>query len=139
MVTITDTVGKLELSHRYMLEQRWVGRFSDATLSTVDEFVFQNRLRYLIRLQYAFNKPRVQPGAFYGAAYNEILIGFGADVNNNVFDQNRVGGLVGYQFSKLLRLEAGVFQQIIQLGRRVNDRNVFQYNSGAIVNVAVGI
>lgn len=134
MVSMNDTVSKLELNHRFMLEQRWVGRYSMPGLEQVDEFVYTNRMRYMLRLQYAFNKPRVQPGAVYAAAYDEILISFGENVNANIFDQNRLGVMLGYQFNRNLRLEAGAMQQILQLGRLVDNRNVMQYNTGLIVN-----
>lgn len=52
----------------------------------------------------------------------------------NIFDQNRIGLLLGYQFSKTLRIEAGYINQTLQFGRLINNRNVFQSNSGLIVN-----
>lgn len=137
MITLTDTVKKLELSHRYMLEQRWVGRYSNPNATMADEFVFMNRFRYMLRGQYAFNKPHVSAGAFYAAALNELFIGFGPNVNINVFDQNRISIVLGYQFSRQIRLEAGYINQILQLGRLVDSRHVFQYNNGVIVNANV--
>uniref|UniRef100_UPI0037BE61AF DUF2490 domain-containing protein n=1 Tax=Flavobacterium sp. TaxID=239 RepID=UPI0037BE61AF len=68
------------------------------------------------------------------AAYDEVFIGFGENVNENVFDQNRIGVLLGYQFNSSLRVEGGYLNQILQLGREVNGSNVFQYNNGIIVN-----
>jgi hypothetical protein len=68
------------------------------------------------------------------AIYDEILIGFGANVNENIFDQNRFGVLLGYKYNNSFRLEAGFLNQRVQLGREVNNQNVFQNNSGIIVN-----
>ena len=70
----------------------------------------------------------------YIALYDEIIIGFGKNVNENVFDQNRVGILLGYKFSSIVRLEGGYLNQTLQLGREVENRNVFQYNNGIIIN-----
>ena len=73
------------------------------------------------------------------AAYNEIFLGFGKNVNENVFDQNRTGLLVGYRFNDNIRIEGGYLNQTLQLGREVNNRNVFQYNNGIIINANFNI
>ena len=70
----------------------------------------------------------------YIAAYDELFIGFGENVNENIFDQNRIGLVLGYRFSNSLRIEAGYLNQTLQLGREVNNRNVFQNNNGFIIN-----
>jgi hypothetical protein len=75
----------------------------------------------------------------YCAAYNEIFVGFGRSVNENIFDQNRIGLLLGYRFNKTLRVEGGYFNQILQLGREISGRNVFQYNNGIIVNLYLNL
>jgi len=75
----------------------------------------------------------------YISIYDEIFIGFGDNVNENIFDQNRIGILLGYRFSSLVRIEAGYLNQTLQLGREVNNRNVFQRNNGIIVNVNFNI
>lgn len=134
MATINDNVGRIELSHRFMLEQRWVGRYSNAALSVEDEFPLLNRLRYMFRMQVPLKGKIIADKTPYLAVYDEILIGFGKNVNENIFDQNRIGLLLGYRFNKNLRLEAGYLNQILQLGREVNARNVFQRNNGIILN-----
>ena len=42
--------------------------------------------------------------------------------------------MVGYKANKYFRIEGGFINQIVQLGREINNRNVFQYNSGVILN-----
>ncbi len=139
MVTITDKVSIVDMSHRFMLEQRWVGRYSNVNLTNKDEFPFLNRLRYMFRMQISLKGKEIKDKTPYFAIYDEILIGFGKNVNENIFDQNRVGILFGYRLSPLIRIEAGYLNQILQLGREVNDRNVFQQNSGVIVNANFNI
>ena len=75
----------------------------------------------------------------YLAIYDEVFIGFGKNVNENIFDQNRVGILIGYRFSPSIRIEGGYLNQILQLGREVNNRNVFQQNNGLILNAYFNI
>lgn len=134
VATITDKLNKLELSHRFMLEQRWVGRFADAQAAKETDYLYSNRLRYMFRMQHPLIQNKNSDRQLYAAVYDEIIIGFGKNVAENVFDQNRIGALVGYRFSPRLRIEGGYFNQILQLGREINGRNVFQYNQGIIVN-----
>lgn len=132
--TITDAIGKWQLSHRFMLEQRWVGRYTTPQATTEDDYLFLNRLRYMFRLQVPLKGDKIVSKTPYIAAYNEIFIGFGPEVNENIFDQNRVGLLLGYRFTKNFRIEGGYLNQTLQLGREVNGRNVFQNNNGLIIN-----
>ena len=134
VATITDKLNKLDLSHRFMLEQRWVGRFTDAQAAKETDYVYSNRLRYMLRMQHPLVQNKEKGTQLYAAVYDEIFVGFGKNVTENVFDQNRIGALIGYRFSPKLRIEGGYFNQILQLGREVNGRNVFQYNQGIIVN-----
>lgn len=132
MATLNNKMGKLTLSHRFMLEQRWLGRYTSATDTKDDDFLFMNRMRYMIRSQIPLIN--YETNSIYAAAYNEILIGFGKNVGENIFDQNRIGLLLGKTINNSFRIEAGYLNQIVQLGREVNNRNVFQYNNGVILN-----
>lgn len=134
IATIIDKISAVDLLHRFMLEQRWVGRYSDANLNKEDDFVYLNRMRYMFRMQIPFKGKSIDDKTPYAALYDEIFIGFGKNVNENVFDQNRLGILIGYRFNKTVRLEGGFLNQILQLGREVDGRNVFQYNNGLIIN-----
>lgn len=139
MLTLNNPVGRVEITHRFMLEQRWIGRFTQPTSPSPDETFFVNRLRYMARVTLPLGKPTMADKTPYLAAYDEILIGFGKNVNENVFDQNRLGLLAGYRFSPIFRIEGGFFQQIVQLPREITGRNVFQYNNGFILNTVVGL
>lgn len=134
MATLTDEIGRVGLTHRLMLEQRWVGQYQNPLADKEDVFRYTNRVRYMLRAQVPLNRPTMGDKTLYLAAYDEILMGFGKNVGENVFDQNRLSLLLGYRFSKAFRLEAGYLQQIVQLGREVEGRNVFQHNRGLILN-----
>ncbi len=134
MATISDKVSVVDLSHRFMLEQRWVGRYTNANLNSEDDYLFMNRFRYMFRAQIPLKGKTIADKTPYFAIYDEVFIGFGENVNENVFDQNRLGLVFGYRFNKSFRMEAGYLNQILQLGREVSGRNVFQNNNGVIVN-----
>jgi hypothetical protein len=139
MATIIDKINRVDMSHRFMLEQRWIGRYTNTTLSRPDDFLFLNRLRYMYRAQMPLGKKTITDKTAYAAIYDEIFLGFGKNVNENVFDQNRLAVLLGYRFNKNIRIEGGFLQQLLQLGREVNGRNVFQYNNGIILNSFLNI
>ncbi len=133
MATVNDKMGMVELSHRFMLEQRWIGRYTNATLTKEDEYFFVNRFRYMFRMQIPLKGKTFADKTPYAALYDEMFLGFGRNVNENVLDQNRLGFLLGYRFSSKLRIEGGFLSQVVQLPRKVGGRNVFQYNNGLIL------
>ena len=111
MVQLSHKEGVIDFSHRFMLEQRFVGRYSSSNQTTEDEFPFLNRLRYMVRLQIPLNAKEMKDKTAYIALYDEIFVGFGKNVNANVFDQNRTGILLGYRFNKNVRIEGGYLNQ----------------------------
>lgn len=134
MIQFTGQEGRFDISHRFMLEQRFIGKYASAASEKEDVFPLQNRIRYMLRLQAPLNREKMQDKTLYAAFFDELFIGFGKNVAVNVFDQNRCGLVLGYRVNKNLRLEAGYLNQILQLGRLVEGKNVFQYNSGLIIN-----
>jgi hypothetical protein len=134
MLQLSHKEAIIDFTHRFMLEQRFVGRYTSANLFKEDEYPLLNRFRYMARLQIPLKGKVVIDKTPYLALYNEIFIGFGKNVNANVFDQNRIGVSFGYRFNKSIRLEAGYLNQTVQYGRQINGRNVFQYNNGFVIN-----
>lgn len=137
MAQLSQTIQSLSLSHRFMLEQRFVGRFETADSKSEDEYLFMNRARYMLRLQRPI-KPS-NPKSPYVALYDEIFIGFGNNLNENIFDQNRFGAIIGFPINPSLKIEGGYLNQIAQLGREVDGRNVIQHNNGFIVTALLTI
>jgi hypothetical protein len=134
MLQLSHKEGIIDLSHRFILEQRFVGKYSSAAVKKEDAYPLLNRMRYMLRLQTALTGKEIKDKTAYIAVYDEIFIGFGKNVNANVFDQNRVGALIGYRFNKNVNIEAGYLNQISMFGRQIAGQNVFQYNNGHIVN-----
>jgi len=134
-LVLTDKISRMEMSHRFMLEQRWIGRYSNASLDNEDSYIFGNRWRYMLRMQIPVFKQSIEDNTMYLAAYNEAMIGFGKNVNENIFDQNRLAILMGYRFNSSIRMEAGYLNHIFQLARETDGRNVFQHNNGLMFNL----
>ena len=123
-VTVQQRVGQLDLSHRYRLEQRWIGKFAKAESTSPESYTYMNRFRHMLRAQMPLQGPTLDNREFYAAASDEVFIGFGKNVQENIFDQNRLYLLAGYQFSKHFRLEGGYFQQVLQFTREIKGSNV---------------
>jgi len=139
MIQLSHKEGLIDFSHRFMLEQRLVGRYSSAEVKSEDDFPILHRVRYMTRLQIPLKGREIKDKTPYIAAYNEVFIGFGKNVNANIFDQNRVGLLVGLRINKNVRLEAGYLNQILQFGRQINNQNIFQHNHGIILNTNLNV
>ena len=139
MVQLSHKEGVVDFSHRFMLEQRFVGRYSSANQTFEDEFPLLQRARYMIRIQMPLKGKEIKDKTPYVALYDEIFVGFGENVNANVFDQNRIGIQLGYRFNKNVRIEGGYLNQTLQFGRQINGQNVFQNNNGLILNANFNI
>ncbi len=133
-LSIRQPVNKFVFSHRFRIEQRWLGRVVPGTGDEreIEGWNFLHRFRYQFRTQYPFwTKGDKQ---FYAAAADEIFIGAGKKVGTNIFDQNRIFLLLGLKLNKNISLEAGYFNQTLQQGRRINNQTIMQRNNGLVVS-----
>ncbi len=88
-LSLKSKLGKLDLSHRYRLESRWI-------LKT-EGTVLRHRMRYRLRLQYPLGKK------LYANLFNEIFVSF----QDPLFNQNRLHIGLGYRVRPNLKLELG--------------------------------
>lgn len=54
MMQLIQKESKFTCYHRFMLEQRWVGKYTEPQLIREDAFIFLNRFRYMFKSQYSF-------------------------------------------------------------------------------------
>lgn len=132
-VAVTAALGRSTLLHRLRLEQRWLGRFYTEASEKPDTYVYSNRIRYMPRLDIPLNANK----KLYAAVFDEIMINFGKNVGENVFDQNRFSLLMGYKINPAVRIEGGWINQIGQLSREVDNKNVYQHNNGIVINTYI--
>jgi hypothetical protein len=88
--------------HRYRLEQRWLKQ------TATDETNFSNRARYRLQVTAPLNRETMDPGTWFLNFYDEIFISFD---DPRAFDQNRLYGAGGYQFTRLANLQIGLLWQ----------------------------
>lgn len=107
---VKQPIGKWALSHRYRLEQRFLGE-KRALAGGAREFVrwrHENRFRYMFRIMHPIKGP------WSVALYDEFFLNFGRNVASNVFDQNRAYAALAHSLGKSSRLEVGYLNQIVQ-------------------------
>lgn len=105
-VLLRQALGSTRWTHRYRLEQRFLGIPVGEERTEVR---YQNRFRYFLK----GTVPLSAEGAHYLALYNELLIGFGRNVTDP-FDQNRSYAALGLALGDAWSLEAGYLLQIVQ-------------------------
>jgi sarcosine oxidase delta subunit len=127
-MVLKQPVNKLGLTHRFRVEQRWLGRRRPETDREIESWSFSHRFRYMLRAQ----RPVVVKNDFmlYVAAADEVFIGAGKNVGINIFDQNRLMISAGVKLSKNISVEAGYINQTVMQGRRINNQTIIQRNNG---------
>jgi hypothetical protein len=128
LLQISNQFGKFNINHRYILEQRWVGNYNTEESLKEDFFTYLNRIRYMIKVNVPLNGTEIGDKTPYLSFFDEIFIGFGKNIQNNVFDQNRIGLLLGYSFTKNIILEAGYLNQTIFFVFRIYLQFIFIFN-----------
>lgn len=137
-VILKHAVGRIGLSHRFTLEQRLVGSVIVENSKKITDWNYLNRVRYRIRTEI----PITAKGAGHKwriILQDELFVGFGKNIAANIFDQNRMAILLGYKLNKNIKIEAGYINQVLQQGKRVNDKPVFQYNNGFMLATNLAI
>lgn len=110
---VGHAIGRLDLSHRYRLEQRFRGRRDDPDIDHIDHWERSSRFRYQVRATLPLSGDDIEPGEAYVSAANEIFIGIGGKVAYNIFDQDRATIALGYRMTRNWRTEVGFLEHVI--------------------------
>ena len=106
-----DTGSRVQVQHRYRLEQRWV------QLQPAHPHVFLNRMRYQLRLTMPLIGKELTPGTPFVAVSDEVFLGFGRRESPGLIKQNRAYAALGYQITKASAIEIGYLNQLVQPAR----------------------
>lgn len=106
---VSQSIGKVKLSHRYRLEQRMIG---NAATGEFKNGRYENRVRYMAKATV-----NVTGGSHpvFISVYDEIFANFGKEVAYNIFDQNRLYGAIGFTVTDAIKVEVGYLNQLVQL------------------------
>lgn len=135
-------IGRLYLSHRLRLEQRFIQAH---TLSQegklIDEGydVFQNRLRYRFMVNVPVNKPKIEAGAYYASVWDEGFLSWGENITFHEPDQNRLFAGMGSQITSRLAVQGGfLYQMLIKANGAKQENNVgFQLQFTYAIDLAL--
>lgn len=58
-------------------------------------------------------------------------------MNENIFNQNRLGILLEYKINDNIKFKTGYLNQTLQLGQKVLNRKLFQQNNGFIFSTVL--
>jgi Protein of unknown function (DUF2490) len=109
---LAQTLGRVQVTHRYRIEQRWQGkRGADTSDHKIASWLQSGRARYQVKTVLPLHGQNVDVGSGYLAASDEAFISFGKNVANNVFDQNRAAVAFGLRYAREWKAEAGFLQQ----------------------------
>ncbi|WP_080055329.1 DUF2490 domain-containing protein [Spirosoma aerolatum] len=140
-VALKDQLGRLELEQRVRLEQRWLGSRDQTGAGPVQTWEYQHRIRYQLAMAFPLQGAAIDNGEWYLNAFDELFIGFGKNVDDNVFNQNRLSGGLGYQFTDNAKLELNYLYQIRQHAYPdpVAKRSVVELNQGFRLTVVYNL
>jgi hypothetical protein len=125
-VTVRHSLGKVNLTHRYQLEERFVHNASKLRLE--DGTTFYLRFRYRIQGDYTFWKKDKQ--YLKGIMHDEIMINGGNKIIKNTFDQNRVYVAVQLGVSAAVALELGYLNSFQERANGVDylNRDIIRFS-----------
>jgi hypothetical protein len=112
-VQLSHEIGRLDVSHRYRLEQRYRGRRNDPEVDHIDYWERSNRFRYQVKGTLPLSGEAIEQGEAYVSLANELFVGIGRNVQRNIFDQNRATFAVGYRLTRNWRTEVGFLEHVI--------------------------
>jgi hypothetical protein len=114
-VIFTGKLGRIELQHRYRLEQRFIENWEKDTDNTfyLDGFLFRQRIRYRLLLTMPLSRKSLENNTLFLSVYDEPFLGFGAGIGENILDQNRLYLALGWRFTKDFNVQLGYLNQYI--------------------------
>lgn len=126
----SGSLAATELQHRIRLEQRWMGEPGQKNQPGMESWEYASRIRYQLEIQYPLQGKTLEDQEFYLTALDELFLNLGKD--DNVYNQNRLLGGLGYQFTKDFQVELGYLHQISRHTDPdpVSQRPVYEINRG---------
>lgn len=135
----TQLLYRFNLQHRIRLEQRWMGESSVPGKHQIDSWEYASRIRYQLEIQYPLQGSTIDDHEFYLTAFDELFLNLGQE--DNVYNQNRILGGIGYQYTENLKLEVGYLHQITRQSDLdpATQRAIYEINQGFRINLIYGL
>ena len=123
---IKNKVGRVDIQHRYRLEQRFIEQYKLTSIDNFEQngFVFRNRLRYRLMATVPLSKKELSDNTLFLSVYDEPFLGFGKGIGKNILDQNRLYAALGWRFNKNFNVQLGYLNQYVVKADGINaERN----------------
>ena len=119
-----NTIGKIQLSQRFQIDERFIRNASKTGL--LPGTTFNWRFRFRIQAEYDIWKKDNR--YLKTIVYEEILLNAGKSIVKNTFDQNRVYAALQYGFNKKIAVELGYLNSFQQRASGVDyyDRDIIR-------------
>lgn len=133
-VQFTARTGKVALQHRFRMEERFIAalRADPSTESgyTFDRYNYQSRFRVRLMATLPLGQhAKVEPKSWFLYAYDELFLNFGDNARLDFMNQNRISGLVGYQFNRQGNVQMGYLLQTLQRPGAASGADLVEMNS----------
>ena len=130
----TSRIGKVTLQNRFRLEQRFIAALKADTTATsgytFDKYTYQSRFRVRLMATLPLGKhAKVEPKSWFLCVYDELFLNFGDNARLDFLNQNRISGLVGYQFNKQGNVQVGYLLQTLQRPGAASGADLVEMNS----------
>jgi hypothetical protein len=130
----TTHLGKITLQHRFRMEERFIATHkaepAAASGYTFDKYTYQSRFR--VRLMATMplgDHAKVEPKAWFVSAYDELFLNFGDNYRLDYMNQNRISGLLGYQYNKEGNIQVGYLLHTLQRPGAASSADLVEMNS----------
>lgn len=136
-VILKNKVGRVEIQHRYRLEQRFIENWlknSDNTFQ-LDGFVFRQRVRYRFLATIPLSRKYLDNNTLFLSVYDEPFLGFGEGIGKNILDQNRLYIALGWRFTKDFNVQLGYLNQYIVKANGVDQERNHTLQIGLTYNL----
>lgn len=121
---LRHAVEKVGFTHRYRLEERFVGNIEQTGINAFEINGSNYRQRFRYRLTASLPLKRfAEDKVLFFAAFDELWVNLDDVLFVNSFNQNWIYAGLGYQFSEAGNIQAGYLDQLISKGGNRYERN----------------
>ena len=110
---IKNTVGRIHVSHRYRLEQRFLEniKLNDNNEYVSDGTRFRQRTRYRLTLTIPLNHFKMEDKTLFLSVFDEVFVNFGKGASKKPLDQNWFNAALGWKFNNSTSIKIGYQNQ----------------------------
>ncbi len=121
-ITLKQNLSKLNISHRYRFEQRFIGKpiYNSSNEPSIDGTMYAQRFRYRLTLSKSISKKE----KLFAKTFNELWINIDdKNIMPTSLNQNWLYAGLGYKLSPKVTIQLGYMNRIIKKGDGIHYEN----------------